>query len=82
MPKRISGAPSGWLSKCPSIAMTFCGWCSSVLSPCRSPAKIWIGVTITAIHIAMENIRRASAFMRSRSRCMAATPPTTNAVVR
>ena len=42
------------------------GWCSSVLSPCASPATICIRATI-AIRIAMENMMRAARFFRSRS---------------
>ncbi len=49
------------------------GWCSSVLSPWASPARICIGVTIAAIHIAIENILRAPALVRSRSKCQAPT---------
>src|ERR1700722_9862690 len=30
--------------------MIFTGWCSSVLRPCWSPARIWIGATNVAIH--------------------------------
>ena len=81
-PNRYSGAPSLWLSKWPSIAMIFTGWCSSVLRPCWSPATIWIGATMVAIHIAMENITRAPAWCGSRSRWNAPTAPTTKAVVR
>ena len=73
-PNRISGAPSGWLSKWPSIAMTLAGWCSSVLRPCASPATIWIGATSAAIHIAIENAVRALRRRRGRlSRCHAPT---------
>ena len=67
-PNRISGAPSLWLWKWPSIAMIFTGWCSSVLRPCWSPAKIWIGATSVAIHIAIENMTRGPARCGSRSR--------------
>ena len=42
-----------------------------------SPAKIWIGATSAAIHIAIENILRAPGLARSFSRCHAPTPPTT-----
>ena len=62
MPNRVSGiGPFASASKCPSIAAIFAGWCSSVLRPCWSPAKIWIGATISAIHSAIENIVRALA---------------------
>ena len=81
-PNRYSGAPLSWLSKCPSIAMTLVGWCSSVFSPCWSPAKIWIGATRSSIHIAIENMTRLSSCARRRSMCQAAHAPTTSAVVR
>ncbi len=32
-----------------SMAAIFCGWCSSVFSPCWSPAKIWIGIRMAAV---------------------------------
>ena len=47
-----------------------------------SPARICTGATSAAIHIAIENILRAWALVRSFSRCQAPTPPTTKAVVR
>ena len=34
---------------------------------------IWIGATIAAIHMAMENIVRTAGVLRPRSRCQAAT---------
>ncbi len=64
------------------MAAILAGWCSSVLSPCRSPAKIWIGVTSAAIHIAIENMIRAWRSPSRRSRCSAPTAPTAKAVVR
>jgi hypothetical protein len=82
MPNRISGAPSGWLSKWPSIAMTLTGWCSSVLRPCMSPAKIWIGVTIAAIHMAIENMVRTASLAAFQQVPGRRPPPTTKAVVR
>jgi len=81
IPNRISGAPA-FVSKWPSIAAIFAGWCSSVLSPWKSPVTICSGATIAAIHIAIENISRAAGLAASRSRCRAPTAPTTNAVVR
>ena len=58
-PNRISGTLSpGVFSQWPSIAAILAGWCSSVLRPCRSPTTIWIGATISSIHIAIENIVR------------------------
>ena len=62
--------------------MIFAGWYSSVLRPCASPARIWIGATSAAIHIAIENIVRDSTLSLSRSRWKAATAPTTSEVVR
>ena len=64
------------------MAAILAGWYSSVLRPCWSPATIWIGATSAAIHMAMENITRAGALARSRSRWKAPTAPTTKAVVR
>ena len=47
-----------------------------------SPNTAWAGATTAAIHIAMENIRRARGLPRSRSRWKAPTAPTIIAVVR
>ena len=43
---------------------------------------IWIGVTISAIHIAIENMMAAPRLSGVRIRCQAPTAPTTKAVVR
>ena len=64
------------------MAAILAGWCSSVLSPWKSPARICAGAAISAIHMAIENITRALRFAASPSRCQAATAPTTKAVVR
>jgi hypothetical protein len=48
----------------------------------ESPATIWSGATTTIMPIAIENMRRAPASVRSRRRCNAPTAPTTSAVVR
>ncbi len=66
-PNRINGAPR-CVSKWPSMAAILAGWCSSVLRPCWSPAKIWIGATMAAIHMAIENITRAPSLRLLRSR--------------
>jgi hypothetical protein len=53
-----------------------------------SPIKIWIGVTTTANHIAIDSERRAPASLASGASCgwrrsiQADMPPTANAVVR
>ncbi len=68
MPNRISGARV-LPSKSPSMAAILAGWYCSVLIPWVSPARIWIGATIAAIHIAIENIvRTASVGARCRAR--------------
>lgn len=83
MPNSVRGiGPSVLVSKCPSMAATLAGWCSSVLMPWKSPATIWIGATTVAIQSAIENMTLALALRLSRNRWKAPTPPTMNAVVR
>ena len=47
-----------------------------------SPTRICSGATITAIHIAMENIRITGGVKRPRSMCQDATAPTMKATER
>ena len=49
-------ALAGLFDQWPSIAAILAGWYCSVLRPCWSPAKIWIGAVTSTIHIAIENI--------------------------
>ena len=46
-----SAAPArATVSQCASIAAIFAGWCSTVLSPCRSPTTTCSGTTMLANH--------------------------------
>jgi len=53
----------------------FAGWCSWVLSPWASPARICNGATSAAITFAMENIVRRPALLRFFKQMPRATRP-------
>src|SRR5438105_2391348 len=65
--KSTSGAPSR-VSHSASIAAIFAGWCSSVLSPCRSPTTICSGTSTAATRAAKRSVLPAAASSAARSR--------------
>ncbi len=76
-----SGAPRS-VSHTPSIAAILAGWCSKVLSPCRSPSTACAGASTTPSHTPARSAAATAGVRCPRSHCQAEMPATRNATVR
>ena len=60
----------------------FCRLIFEVHEPVLVPISIWTGVTMSTIHMAIDNIVRTAGVSRRLSRCHAPDAPTKSAVAR